>query len=148
MKHYPDIPIGLSDHTTSNAACISAIALGAKIVERHYTDKMQRSGPDIVCSMDENTLKELLQAAKDVPQMLGGNKAAIKEEQVTIDFAFASIVSIQPIKKGEKFTEDNLWVKRPGLGGIRAEEYKNVLGKVAAADIAADTQILKEMKER
>ena len=148
MKHYPDIPIGLSDHTTSNAACISAIALGAKIVERHYTDKMQRSGPDIVCSMDENTLKELLQAAKDVPQMLGGNKAAIKEEQVTIDFAFASIVSIQPIKKGEKFTEDNLWVKRPGLGGIRAEEYKNVLGKVAAADIAADTQILKEMIER
>ena len=58
MRHYPDVPIGLSDHTINNTACISAMALGAKIVERHYTDRMDRTGPDIVCSMDEDTLKE------------------------------------------------------------------------------------------
>lgn len=148
MEHFPDVPIGLSDHTTSNTACISAMALGAKIVERHYTDNMNRTGPDIVCSMDEGKLEELLQAAKDVSLMLGGKKCAIEQEQVTIDFAFASIVTIKPVKKGDKFTEDNLWVKRPGFGGIKAEEYYNVLGKSAAVDIAQDVQILEEMIEK
>ena len=53
IKNFPGIPIGLSDHTVSNLACLSAIALGASIVERHFTDNMNRNGPDIICSMDE-----------------------------------------------------------------------------------------------
>lgn len=145
MDAFPGIPVGLSDHTLTNAACIAAIALGANLVERHFTDTMDRQGPDIVCSMDEPTLKELLKAAHDVPLMRGGHKAAIPEEQVTIDFAFATCVTIAPIKAGEAFTKENLWVKRPGTGEIPAEEYDSILKKTAACDIEADTQLTREM---
>lgn len=145
MEAYPDIPVGLSDHSVTNTACIAAMTLGASIVERHYTDTMERTGPDIVCSMDEQTLRELLRAAKEIPQMLGGTKNAIKEEQPTIDFAFATVVSLRDIEKGEVFTKDNLWVKRPGKGGIPAEHYPDLIGKKAAIAIAADTQLTPSM---
>jgi N-acetylneuraminate synthase/UDP-N-acetylglucosamine 2-epimerase (hydrolysing) len=147
MKEFPDIPVGLSDHTRNNNACIGALALGAQIVERHYTDRMNREGPDIVCSMDETRLKELLTAAKEVPQMMGGRKAALEEEQVTIDFAFATVVTIKPVEKGEIFTKDNLWVKRPGTGSIPAQEYTEILGKKAAAAIHKDCHISRDMIE-
>lgn len=77
--------------------------------------------------------------------MLGGKKEALKEEEVTINFAFATIVTIKPIKKGEKFTRDNIWVKRPYNKGILAKEYDNVLGRIAQKDIKVDTQLSWEM---
>ena len=141
MRAFPGVPVGLSDHTRNNNACIAAMALGASLVERHFTDKMSRTGPDIVCSMDEEALRELLQASREVPLMLGGTKKAIPEEQVTIDFAFASVVSIKPIKRGDMFSKENIWVKRPGTGEIPAECYGSLLGKKAACDISDDTQI-------
>lgn len=145
MQEFPEVPVGLSDHTITNTACIAAMTLGARIVERHYTDVMTRTGPDIVCSMDETRLKELLNAADEIDLMQGGTKCALLEEQVTIDFAFATLVSIKPIKKGEKFTRENLWVKRPGTGEILAEEYENILGKCAIQDIGNDVQITRAM---
>jgi sialic acid synthase SpsE len=145
MDMFPDIPVGLSDHTITNTACISAMALGALIVERHFVDNKARSGPDIVCSMDERELSELIIASSDIVKMLVGHKVALKEEQVTMDFAFATCVSIDSISKGEMFTEKNLWVKRPGTGEIKAEDYTNILGKKAACDIENDTQIKWEM---
>lgn len=141
MQEFPDVPVGLSDHTVNNNACISAMALGAKIVERHFTDSMDRVGPDIVCSMDEGALKELLVARNTVPMMLGGKKMAIPEEQVTIDFAFATVVSIKDIKAGDEFTSENIWVKRPGTGAIKAEEYEKIIGLRATMDISKDTHI-------
>ena len=141
MEAFNDTPIGLSDHTLNNNSCIAAIALGAKVVERHYTDHKKRTGPDIVCSMDENDLSELLLAAKEIPQMFGGNKDTLPEEKVTRDFAFATVVSVKPIKKGEFFTKDNLWVKRPGTGEIPAEYLKELVGKKANCDIDFDVQI-------
>ena len=72
---------------------------------------------------------------------------AAAEEQVTIDFAFATVVAIRDIKKGESFTKENMWVKRPGTGEIPAEDYPNVLGKKATCDIASDAQIKKSMVE-
>lgn len=145
MDVYPQCPIGLSDHSLNNNSCIAAMALGAAIVERHFTDTMDREGPDIVCSMDEARLKELLCAAKEIPLMLGGNKSAVKEEQPTIDFAFATLVTIKDIEAGETFTMDNLWIKRPGTGEIRAEEFLDVLGKKAAYPITSDTQLKRDM---
>ena len=141
MRAFPNVPIGLSDHTLNNNACIAAMAMGAKLVERHFTDRMDRNGPDIVCSMDEAGLKELLQAAGEVPQMLGVTKEAAPEEQVTINFAFATVVTIRPVKKGEAFTRENIWVKRPGTGEIPAANYEDVLGRIATKDIPADTQL-------
>lgn len=147
MREFPGIPVGLSDHTLNNNACIAAIALGASLVERHFTDTKERTGPDIVCSMDEQALREMIQAANEVPLMLGGTKEAAREEQVTIDFAFATVVTIKPIKKGETFTKDNLWVKRPGTGEILAEEYESLLGKKARLDIPDDVHLEYDMIE-
>lgn len=141
MKVFPDVPIGLSDHTIDNTACIAAMTLGANLVERHFIDDRKRPGPDVICSMNESELKELINSAKNIRKMFGGNKEAAKEEQVTIDFAFATVVTIRPIKEGEIFTKENLWVKRPGTGEILAEKYKNILGKKAVCNIDNDTQL-------
>ncbi|MBS4314041.1 N-acetylneuraminate synthase family protein [Campylobacter vulpis] len=137
--------VGLSDHTTDNLACLGAVALGACVVERHFSDTMDRQGPDIICSMDENALKELIIQSEQMALMRGLNakKEAAKEEQVTIDFAFASVVSIKPIKKGEILSEENIWVKRPSLGGIPACEFESILGKKALRDIEFDVQLKK-----
>jgi sialic acid synthase SpsE len=145
MERFPDVPVGLSDHTLNNNACIAAIALGAALVERHFTDSMSRHGNDIICSMDGASLHELLTAASEVFAMRGGEKTAIPEEQVTIDFAFATVVAVADIKEGEIFTEQNIWVKRPGTGEFRAEFYSDVLGKTAICDIQTDTHIARVM---
>ena len=138
---FPNKVFGLSDHTLNNNACIAAVALGASILERHFTDHMQRTGPDIVCSMDEQACKELITASAEVAQMRGGDKKPAQEEQVTIDFAFATLCTIKSIKKGEVLTKENIWVKRPGTGKILAEHFNAILGKKATRDIQNDEQL-------
>jgi sialic acid synthase SpsE len=140
-KAFPKAVIGLSDHTTDNVACLGAVALGASILERHFTDRMDRVGPDIVCSMDEQKCRELIEQSRTLHSELGGVKGPAKEEQVTIDFAFATVVTIAPVKTGEPFTMQNLWVKRPGTGEILAEQFESILGKKATRDIPADTHL-------
>ncbi|MFM1784565.1 MAG: hypothetical protein RLZZ579_842, partial [Actinomycetota bacterium] len=95
---FPSAPIGLSDHSTSNAAGFAAVALGATIVERHFTDSKSRVGPDIICSMDPGELAQLLQMSSEIFYSLGGVKGAAAEEEVTMNFAFASVASTRPIK--------------------------------------------------
>ena len=138
---FPDKVFGLSDHTLNNNACLGAVALGASILERHFTDNMLRIGPDIICSMDENTCAALITSSNEIWQMRGGLKEPATEEQVTINFAFATVCSIAKIKKGEVFTKDNIWVKRPGTGKILAEHYNDILGKTATKDIEDDEQL-------
>ncbi len=143
QQAFPNRVYGLSDHTLNNNACLAAVALGASILERHFTDRMDRKGPDIVCSMDETACAELISGSKEIWQMRGGKKEATKEEQVTMDFAFATVCTIAAVKKGEEFTSENIWVKRPGTGGIPAEDYEEVLGKRATRDIPTDEQLEK-----
>ena len=139
---FPDKVFGLSDHTLNNNACLGAVALGASILERHFTDNMQRTGPDIVCSMDENATRELIISSNEIWQMRGGTKKPAAEEQVTIDFAFATVCSIANIKKGEILTKENIWVKRPGTGKILAENFNDLLGKTATRNIENDEQLV------
>ena len=75
--------------------------------------------------------------------MRGGSKKPSKEEKVTIDFAFASVVSIKSIKKGDVLSKSNIWVKRPGTGDFLAEDYEKLLGKKALNNIEKDSQIKK-----
>ncbi len=138
---FPDKVFGLSDHTLNNNACLGAVALGASILERHFTDHMHRTGPDIVCSMNEKTTAELIISSNEIWQMRGGIKEPALEEQVTIDFAFATVCSIANIKKGETFSKENIWVKRPGTGKILAENFDAILGKTATRDIENDEQL-------
>ena len=73
--------------------------------------------------------------------MRGGKKEATKEEQVTIDFAFATVVTIQPLQKGDILSKKNIWVKRPGTGEIKAEDYKKLLGKKINKNIDIDEHL-------
>lgn len=140
-NNFPNSVIGLSDHTINNNACLAATALGASILERHFTDSKDRIGPDIICSMTPLELKELIEGTTEIQKMRGGKKEAAKEEKVTIDFAFATVVTIKDIKKGETLTRENIWVKRPGTGEIKAEFYEELLGKISSCDISADEHI-------
>jgi N-acetylneuraminate synthase len=142
QQEFPAAIIGLSDHTTSNLACFGAVALGASILERHFTDSMDRFGPDVINSMDPQALKELIRGSSEIALMRGGKKEAANEEQVTIDFAFATVVTIKAIKKNEVFTKDNIWVKRPGTGEISAESFSTILGRAAIRDMDVDRHLL------
>ena len=138
---FPNKVFGLSDHTLNNNACLGAVALGGSILERHFTDHMQRTGPDIVCSMDEKACAELIVNSAEMALMRGGTKKPADEEQVTIDFAFATVCTIKPIQKGDIFSKENIWVKRPGTGKILAEHFDSIIGKVATRAIENDEQL-------
>jgi len=138
---FADAVIGLSDHSLGNYTSFAAVALGASIIEKHFTSDKAWSGPDVPISIDPGELADLIAGSKAIYQALGGGKAVFAEEQSTIDFAYASLVSIAPIKAGESFSPKNLWVKRPGKGGIPALEYDSVLGLRAIRDIPKDRQI-------
>jgi N-acetylneuraminate synthase len=144
MKEFPNAVVGLSDHTTSNHACLGAVALGASILERHFTDSMDREGPDIANSMDPKACKELIEGSKILKLARGGSKGPVAEEKPVIEFAYASIVTIKDIKAGEVFTEDNTWVKRPGTGPLYAVDFERVLGRKAACNIKCDKHIRPE----
>lgn len=138
---FPDKIVGLSDHTTNNLACFGAVALGASILERHYTDTLARKGPDISCSMDELQCRDLIEGSQILALERGGNKEPAIEEQVTMDFAFATVVSIKPIKKGDVFDESNIWVKRPGSGEIPASSFESVIGKISNKNLKEGTHL-------
>jgi sialic acid synthase SpsE len=142
---FPDAVVGLSDHSLTNYPCIAAVSLGASILERHFTDSMDRPGPDIVCSMDTGACRELIKASKIVFHARGGEKGPVAEEEPTIRFAFASVVTIKPVKRGDIFSHDNIWVKRPGTGEILAADFDDILGKKAITDIPDDTQLKWDM---
>ncbi len=142
-KHFPDFVYGLSDHTTDSISSLGAVALGASIIERHFTDTKNREGPDIVCSMDENDAKELIKNIKLMKKCLslGAKKEAHPKEKVTIDFAFASVISNTDIKKNQKITKEDIWVKRPGTGEISAENYDKIIGRISTKFIPKNTQL-------
>ncbi|MDA9292823.1 N-acetylneuraminate synthase family protein [Gammaproteobacteria bacterium] len=138
---FPNAEVGLSDHSLSNHACFGAVALGASILERHFTDTMERPGPDIVCSMDPEATKELLEGVSILFEQRGGSKGPLPEEQATIDFAFSTVVTTAPISKGDIFSNKNLWVKRPGTGEILAKDFQNIIGKKSLSDIPSDQHL-------
>lgn len=141
QENFPNAVIGLSDHCVTNYPCLGAVALGASILERHFTDSKERPGPDIECSMDPAALKDLIVGSRIIFETRGGKKGAVAEEKVTMDFAFATVVTTEAIRKGDSFTKENLWVKRPGTGEITAEEYEQVIGKVATRDIKSGVHL-------
>lgn len=143
-EKFPDAVVGLSDHTTGNYTCLGAVALGASILERHFTDRMDRPGPDIVCSMDPAALSDLIQGSKTIFTASGGDKNPVAEESPTIAFAFASVVAMRDIAAGEQFTADNLWVKRPSGGDFSAQDYDSLLGKRCIRAVRAGAQLSRQ----
>lgn len=141
---FKDAVIGLSDHTITNHACFAAVALGAKILERHFIDKKSKKGPDVICSMTPNELDDLINGCKNIHKALKGkNKDIIKEEKITARFAFGSVVATRDIKKGEKLTKKNIFTRRPGTGYFSADDFQKILGKKAKRNIISDSQLKK-----
>ena len=144
QEEFPDAVVGLSDHTTNNLACFGAVALGASILERHFTDSLERPGPDIVCSMDPTALSDLISGSQTLFKERGGNKNPVPEEQPTIAFAFASVVATKDIKLGEVLSEDNIWVRRPGEGDFSAADYDDLIGKTILCSIKEGEQLTRK----
>lgn len=140
-KYFPKKVFGLSDHTDTNFSSYGAITLGASIVEKHFVDSKHRKGPDISASIDTKDLKDLIKGANILSLQRGGSKNHLKQEQVTRNFAFASVVSTQNIKKGEKLSKKNIWVKRPGTGQIKADKFYKILGKKSKKFIKKNIQL-------
>ena len=138
---FPDAVLGLSDHSLGIYTCLAAIALGASIVEKHFTSTYEWPGPDIPISIDPYQLSEMVKGSQAIHSALGGSKSILPEEQPTIDFAYASVVTVQPIKAGEQITSNNIWVKRPGTGQIKAANYESLFGMVALRDLPVDLQL-------
>ena len=140
-ENFPNAVIGLSDHSIGNYTCFAAITYGAAILEKHFTSDKNWDGPDIPVSIDPMELNDLLVGSKAIHRALGGNKNILDEEKPTIDFAYASVVTTKDIKKGDVLTEDNIWVKRPGTGEIRARDFYKLLNKKVIEDVKKNTQL-------
>lgn len=140
-SEFPNLEIGLSDHSIGISISLGAVAIGANIIEKHFTKSTKWPGPDNPFSIEPNELSDLVKGSLEIWQARGGKKDILPEEKPVIEFAYACVVSIKDIKKGEVLSYDNIWVKRPGTGSIMAKDLKNVLGKIALVDIPKDTQI-------
>ena len=138
---FPNAEIGFSDHSIGPTMALAAIALGATIVEKHFTDTKDRQGPDISCSMDPDELEHLIKRSKEVAYSRDRKKFIANVEKDVYKFARSSIVSDKNLKKGDTINRQNIWARRPGNGEIPAFEFEKVLGKTLKRDIARNTQI-------
>tara|TARA_S200002703_G_scaffold104761_1_gene90888 strand:- start:67 stop:567 length:501 start_codon:yes stop_codon:yes gene_type:complete len=143
-REFPDAVVGLSDHSLGNYTCFGATALGASILEKHFTSSKEWKGPDIFISIDPMELKDLIKGSAAIHSARSGSKSILSEEQPTIDFAYASVVAIEDIKPGDVLSYGNIWVKRPGTGEILAKDFKSLLGKVSQSNIPKDAQLVWE----
>jgi sialic acid synthase SpsE len=141
---FPGVPVGLSDHSMHVWTCLGAVALGASLLEKHFTISRQWPGPDTGISIEPHELADLINGSRAIWQARGGRKSRLPEEQPVIDFAYATVVTIEPVSAGAVFTRDNIWVKRPGTGPILSERFEDVLGRRAVRDIPADVHVQPE----
>jgi N-acetylneuraminate synthase len=140
-NEYPDAVVGLSDHSLGAYTCFGAVSLGASILEKHFTSDKAWPGPDVPISIGPAELHDLIVGTRAIYEALGGSKSILQEEQPTIDFAYACVVTTAEIAAGQPLTRENTWVKRPGTGEIKAAYYESVLGRCAKHRIASDSQV-------
>lgn len=136
-----DCPVGLSDHSIGIYTALGAVAKGACVLEKHFTLSRAWPGPDQRLSLEPAELRDLVRGADAIHQALGADKAVLARERPVAGFARASVVVIRPVAAGERLTEANLWVKRPGDGEIPAKDFTRVLGKTARVPMAPDHQV-------
>jgi sialic acid synthase SpsE len=140
-ERFPDAVVGLSDHSMGNYTCFASVALGARILEKHFTSDKSWPGPDVPISIDPRELRELIEGSRAIHAALGGGKGILAEEKPTIDFAYACVVSIREIPAGAALTMENVWVKRPGTGEIKAVHFDSLLGRKTKRAIPVNAQL-------
>lgn len=132
---------GYSDHSLGIEVPIAAAALGAEVIEKHFTLSRTMEGPDHKASLEPDELKAMVAAIRNVESALGdGDKHVTDSERPNIEIARKSIVAVKPIRKGELLTEENIYVKRPG-DGVSPMLWDEVVGTRAIRDFAPDELI-------
>lgn len=141
LKERFGVRVGYSDHTKGIEVPVAAVALGAEIIEKHFTLDKTLPGPDHVASLEPDELKAMVDAIRNIELAMGnGIKEVSDSERKNINIARKSIVAARNIGKGEVFTEENITVKRPG-NGISPMRWNEVLGMKAVRDFAEDELI-------
>lgn len=142
LKEEFDVNIGYSDHTLGIEVPIAAVALGAKVIEKHFTLDKNMEGPDHKASLDPFELKQMVKSIRNIELALSGSgiKEPSDSELKNIQIARKSIVAKTSIQKGDRFTEFNITAKRPGMG-LSPMKWDEVIGKVACQDFDEDELI-------
>jgi len=141
LKEKFGCPVGYSDHTKGIEVSVAAVAMGAEVIEKHFTLDRNMPGPDHKASLEPNELKELVDAIRNVEKAIGdGNKKPTESELQNRNVARKSIVALKAIKKGELLSEDNLTTKRPG-NGISPMRWNEIIGTSAKRDYEEDELI-------
>ncbi|GIW21345.1 MAG: N,N'-diacetyllegionaminic acid synthase [Candidatus Sericytochromatia bacterium] len=141
IKNEFGLEVGYSDHTLGIEVSIAAVALGAKIIEKHFTIDKNLDGPDHKCSLEPAEMKEMIKCIRNIELALGNGIKKVSESALkNLYIVRKSIVAKAKIKKGDVFTEENLTVKRAGKG-ISPMEWENIIGKISNKDYQEDDLI-------
>lgn len=141
MRNYFGLPIGYSDHTDGIEVAIAAVAMGASVIEKHFTLDKTMEGPDHKASLEPDELRSMISAIRNIERAIGtGHKCVSESEKKNIAIARKSIVAARDIKKGEVLNEQNLYVKRPG-NGISPMRWQEVIGTRAVRNFQEDELI-------
>ena len=140
-KAFPNAIVGFSDHSIGSEMAIASVALGAQILERHFTDSRYREGPDISCSMDPSELRHLIDRSSEVHQALMNPKQRTAPEEDVYKFARSSIVADADLSSGHVIKDSDIWARRPGNGEIPGYEFDKIVGKKINKNIKRNTQL-------
>ncbi len=138
---FPKAVVGFSDHSIGPEMALASVALGACILERHYTDSRYRIGPDIINSMDPAELKFLIDRSREIHTALHNPKQRTGPEEAVYRFARASVVADRDLPAGHVITEIDIWARRPGSGEIAGYDFDKVVGLRTTRAMARNTQL-------
>ncbi|MDR7124864.1 N-acetylneuraminate synthase family protein [Pseudotabrizicola sp. 4114] len=138
---FPNAVVGFSDHSIGPEMALASVALGACILERHYTDTRYRKGPDIINSMDPAELRLLVDRSREIWIAANNPKQRSAPEEDVYRFARASVVADRDLAEGHVIEESDIWARRPGSGEIAGYDFDKVVGKTLTRAVTRNTQL-------
>ena len=138
---FPKAVVGFSDHSIGPEMALASVALGACILERHYTDTRYRKGPDIINSMDPSELRHLIDRSREIWIAANNPKQRTAPEEDVYRFARGSVVADADLPEGHVIREQDIWARRPGSGEIPAYDFDKVVGKRLTRAVTRNTQL-------
>jgi sialic acid synthase SpsE len=141
QRAFPNAVVGFSDHSIGPEMALASVALGACILERHFTDTRYRAGPDIACSMDPSELRHLIDRSREIHTALHNPKSRSGPEEAVYRFARASVVADRDLPVGHVIAEADIWARRPGSGEIPGYEFDKVVGRRLTTAVKRNHQL-------
>ena len=141
QKAFPNAVVGFSDHSIGPEMALASVALGACILERHFTDSRYRIGPDIICSMDPAELRLLIDRSREIHTALYNDKQRTGPEEDVYRFARASVVADRDLPAGHVIAESDIWARRPGSGEIAGYDFDKVVGRTLTNPVKHNQQL-------